>query len=207
MSDDRTEWPTAGKLEELREEGAVPWDFLSIHACRSFLILLILAFSSGSVRKVFQVWKDPSLESWSTTWGAVYLSFFKEIATVTLAIVIVSLMLSLLQTRFLIRFRFLSPRFFRRSGSRSFLGTGAELFAVVLCALLPWVFPKHPLSLLHRDQVNLTVWLQEFAKGSALFFLLLLIGIAIVSFGLSRIMFLSRYRMTRQEKRAAESGE
>ncbi|MBN8548287.1 MAG: EscU/YscU/HrcU family type III secretion system export apparatus switch protein [Deltaproteobacteria bacterium] len=208
---EKTEWPNEAKLKRLREEGVVA---ISPFSCRcvftlTFLCTLWLVRSSlSSIAADLQT---------AYTAGAFPLSVGSAVAShLTRAVLIpllaafsVSVLWGLFQTRFLFRFGLVALSFERLHKIRfpSPLGLFGRMWVTavlvllmlaggLLSARLCWT---GMLYLLNNDRLYLSSWVQGFAQALLIPVSILLVVLALLSWFVSKFLFLTRHRMTRQE--------
>lgn len=217
-----SEFPSANKLESLRERGVVPYSSFTAR-CMSLLGVGLCAFVVfDGFRALGSQWKQIGLASdLDLALRSNAELFTNRLTKLLLAPCIAALLFfvlsGLLQTRFMFRFAALAPDIGRLwSWQRFGLRAIAQRFAVALLLVclalllglcLAYFLLFDVLSLLNYEHRHLIDWAQSYGRSFAPVFFSVLVVAALISWLTQRYWFLWRHSMSSEEQRREATRE
>ena len=202
---DKTEWPTAQKLESLRGDGLVPISKTSLRLVASAALIVYFSTQHAEIASLLKDISNPNLDLEGLADKSKQLGFFIVIPAIISFLAM--LVVGMLQTKFLFRPSLCAPNASRFSGKiiskEKFVSAFMSIVLFLLIALVSmlcfWKFASQYLSLLNMHDTDIIKHV-DFWSGTAVIVVpVVLVLIAFFSWILATISFMFRYRMSRME--------
>lgn len=216
------EFPSARKLERLREQGIVPVSLFASR-CLGFLgVGLCLFLVLDEFKSLAALWRRASAATnLDLNSPALVEPFSEQLIKLMLApcvaLLVFFFLSSLIQTKFLFRFDALAPDTKRlwhweRVGTRAIASRLLSAFLVGVCALmlglcLAYFLLFDVLNLLNHDRRHLLDWSANFGRSLAPVLMSILVVGAVISWLINRYLFLWKHRMKPDEHRREATQE
>ena len=195
----KTEWPTEGKLQELREKGIIPYSTIATRGA----VLVFVVLTLYGEREVFSH-LSKTLDISSDIGRQEYIdAFVKLIVGPAISAIFVTAIVGLCQTGFYFRFPgFALGRLFT-SSSEMKISTGilSLLVGVVLVVSVSFVISHEAFNILNNGSDYLRNWTVGMLSGFVPYAILVISLVAFLSWLIARFRFMFSYRMTREEVR------
>ncbi len=213
---ERTEPPSSSRLQELREQGIVPYSSFASRTAGSLAVLISLMILAPQFAALFKTLLEviqagdphPLLSTKDQKPAQLMHAALVILAVPASAALLGAFAAGLFQTRFLFRMARVSPVLDRINPFRvsikgffvriAFLGTSAFLsflFSVVLVRLVI----REVFGLVHRDAGLIPSWLAPFFEGLLPIFVVVLSFSGFAALLISRRRFAEAHKMTRAE--------
>jgi len=212
---DRTEAPTSSRLEELREQGIVPYSSFAVRCASALIVIISVLTLKGHFKALLS-----SFQSMAATKDlnmligeGVQNGFYHELIVIlivpAMASIIGALLAGLFQTHFVIRFSQLSPDMTRLNpfAVRGILGIFKECGSKFLLVFLSMIFSMFLfrvvvtdiLMLINKDLDDLIDSVWKLFEAVIPIFIPVIAFSGFLSWLLARNSFSQAHRMTREE--------